>query len=192
MSTMAEEFAAVVEGAQVGFEDQQRFFHKAQSALAGGRAEGASLGHEGPADGVVGILHHPLVLKAPDEFGEAGFVTVCRFFEILLVIGQPCFPLWLSGPQVGLVRRLPPRWCYWGIHLHSGLVDHLLLNAVAIQRALVCFPLFLRAATVAPSPLWLDGVKAPEHPGVVGAHDPSKVWHGGVANLDSPAVEDLM
>ena len=89
MPTMAEEFAAVVEGPKVGFEHQQRFFHKAQSALAGGRAEGAGLGHEGPADGVVGILHHPLVLQAPDEFGEAGFVTFCRFFEVLLVIGQP-------------------------------------------------------------------------------------------------------
>ena len=75
---MAKELLAIIEGAQVGFEHQQRFFHKAQSALAGGGAEGASLGHEGPADGVVVILHHPLVLQAPDEFGEAGFVTCPR------------------------------------------------------------------------------------------------------------------
>ena len=61
---MAKELAAIVEGAKMWFEHQQRFFH--ESTLASGWTEGAGLGHEGPADGVVSVLHHPLVLQAPD------------------------------------------------------------------------------------------------------------------------------
>ena len=68
----------------------------------------------------------------------------------------------------------------------------MLFNALAGKRALVGIPLPLWTAAVTPRSLWLDGVEALEHLGVVGAHDPPKVRHGGIADLDGPAVEDLV
>ena len=126
--------------------------------MARGWTEGAGLGHQGPADGVVRVLHHPLVLEAPDVFGEAGTAALAGFFEVLLVVGVPHLPLRLGDPQVRLVRHLLLlRRVLGHLHLDGGLVDHLLGDTLASQRALLGIPLLLGAAAVAPSLLGTAG-----------------------------------
>ena len=104
-----------------------------------GWAEWARLGHQGPADGEVGVLHHPPVLEAPDVLGEAGPAALAGFFEVLLVVGVPHLPLRLGDPQVRLVRHLLLlRRVLGDLHLDGGLVDHLLGDTLASQRAPLC------------------------------------------------------
>ena len=74
--------------------------------MARSRAERAGLGHKGPADGVVSVLHQPLVLERPDVLRKAGSDTLRGFFEILLVVCMSKLPLRLGDAQVGLVRQL--------------------------------------------------------------------------------------
>ena len=81
---------------------------------------------------------YPLVLEAPDVFGEAGSTALAGVFEVLLVVGMPHLPLRLGDPQVGLVRHLLLLQRVLGdLHLDGGLVHHLLGDAFASQRALL-------------------------------------------------------
>ena len=89
---MAEEFTTIIECSQVWFHHQQWFLNKAKSTLARGWAEWARLGHQGPADGEVGVLHHPPVLEAPDVLGEAGPAALAWFLYIYM-----CVLWWLSS-----------------------------------------------------------------------------------------------
>ena len=108
--------------------------------MARGWAEWARLGHQGPADGEVGVLHHPPVLEAPDVLGEAGPAALAWFFEVLLVVAVAHLPLRLRHPQVRLVRHLLLlRRVVGRLHLDGGLVDDLLGDALPAERALYIY-----------------------------------------------------
>ena len=147
--------------------------------MARGWAEGAGLGHEGPGDVVVPLLHQPLVLQRPDIVAEASVAALGDLLEVLFVVAKPQLPLRFSHPNVRLVRRpLLLGGALRQVHLDCGLIDHLLSNTLPTKRTLASIPLPFRAAAVAPRPLWDDRDRTCQHLVVVGADDPGEVGHG--------------
>ena len=160
--------------------------------MARGWAEGAGLGHEGPGDVVVPLLHQPLVLQRPDIVAEASVAALGDLLEVLFVVAKPQLPLRCRHTNVSLVRRpLLLGGALRQVHLDCGLVDHLLRDALPTKRTLASIPLPLWAAAVAPRPLGDDRGPAGQHLVVVGADHPGKIRHRGVADLYGAAVKIL-
>ena len=67
MPAMVEELGPAVEGGPLWLEDHQTLLFKAKTTTVGGWRVSFGSGNQGPGNGEVLVLHHPLLLEAPDK-----------------------------------------------------------------------------------------------------------------------------
>ena len=143
---VVEELVPAVEGGPLRLEDHQALFLEAKTTAVRGWRVRFGSANQGPGDGEVPVLHHPLFLETPDEGAEAGGVFLAGGLEVLLVISKPDFSLRLCQPQVGLHWGLLHHRHPSGLDRHRGTVDDALGQALTAQGALPSHPGLLGAA----------------------------------------------
>ena len=190
MEAVVEELISVVQLRPGRLHHHQGLLEEAQPAHVDGGAVGPRLADHLPRDGEVRLLRQTSVLEFPNVGAQTSLPPPLDLLERLLVVAQPLLPLSRAEAQVGLVLDLlldrRPL-----LHLHRGLVNNVLLQALTSEWTRLCLSGPPRTGTIAPRPLGHHHSLAGQDLGVVAGDNPRQVGHAAVGDLDGSPVEDL-